>query len=265
MGIPETILRLTLVTFLSVALSVLAMLSVRLTGIDLKDIKQRTHPKVLVIAMLFNLLFILSVALILRIWDHKSIGILGFSFSSMEVIFAIFAMLFSLALAMMYVFILHRVGKIIAYRTPDHHRNSEKWATSVLGVLVLFVAALQEEILFRGYFSFILLPHGFWYAIIISSVVFTLWHFLTNHAGFFQTTDWLMGGIVLFYIYWISGSIWVAAFVHFSRNLTNVLVFDISGQNSLVHYKHPLKPSFKSLYTILFSLLLMLSGAIVFQ
>lgn len=258
------ILRLVAVTLLSAVLSVLAMLTVRLTGIDLKNIKKRTHPLVLTIALLFNLLFILSVALVLKFWDHQSLAVLGFSFSIRSLLFVVFGLLFSVSFALLYVYILHRRKIVDLHFVRNGPSDGGTWYGMAFGLLVLFVAALQEEILFRGYFSYILLPGGFWTALVISAVVFTLWHFLTNHAGIFQTIDWLTGGIMLFFIYWISGSIWVAAFIHFSRNLTNVLVFDISGKNALVHFSQPVQPSYKSLYTILLSLLLMISSAIVF-
>jgi len=264
MSFLDSILRLITVTVLAIVLSVLAMLTVRLTGVDIKDIKQRTHPGVLAIAMLFNLLFILAIALVLKYWDHQSIRVLGFSLGSRRLLFVIFAFFFSLISALVYVRILQSRNIVhIHYRSLKTLRSAV-WSATLFGFLVLFIAALQEEILFRGYFSFVLLPYGFWYGIIISSLVFTIWHFLTNKAGFFQTADWLMGGVMLFFIYWISGSIWIATLTHFSRNITNVLVFDISGSNALLQFEKPIKPSYKSLYTILFSTLIMLSGYVVF-
>lgn len=258
------ILRLVVVTLLSAVLSVLAMLTVRLTGIDLRDVKKRTHPLVLLIALLFNIAFIVSVALILKFWDHQSLAVLGFTLGRKSLLFVAFGLIFSLSFALLYVHILRRMKIVYVHFRRNGTKEAVSWYGMAFGLLVLFVAALQEEILFRGYFSYILLPGGFWTALSISAIVFTLWHFLTNHAGIYQTADWLMGGVMLFYIYWISGSIWVAAFIHFSRNLTNVLVFDISGRNSLVQFDQPLNPSLKSLYTTLLSLLLMISAALVY-
>ena len=261
----ETILHLVAITSLSIVLSLFALLSVRLAGVDIKDIKQRTSPRVLAIAMLFNLLFIVSVALIMKYWDHQSISVLGFSIGVKGLLYVIFVLLFSVTFAIFYVRILN-VRKIIQIGVLSTKKGISKFkSTTLFGFLVLLVAALQEEILFRGYFSYVLLPYGFWYGLFISSMVFTLWHFLTNKAGLFQTTDWFMGGIMLFYIYWVSGSIWIAAMTHFGRNITNVLVFDISGSNSLVQYEKPIPPSYKSVYTILLSILIMLSGYFVFS
>lgn len=265
MNVWDLILHLIVVTLLSAVLSVLAILVIRQTGIDLRDVKKRTHPLVLLIALLFNLAFIVSVAVILKFWDHQSLAVLGFTLGIKSLLFVVFGLIFSVSFALWYVYVLHGRKIVEVHFGQFDHSGAASRLGTAFGFLVLFVAALQEEVLFRGYFSFVLLPHGFWMALIISSVIFTLWHFLTNKAGIFQTTDWLIGGIILYYIYWISGSIWVATFIHFSRNLTNVLVFDISGSHVLLRYKAPVTPAFKSLYTILFSILIMLAGTLVFR
>ncbi len=265
MSVTESILHLVAVTILSIVLSIFAMLALRLAGVDLKDMKQRAHPRVLVIAMLFNLLFILSVALILKFWDHQPMSVLGFTFGVNGLLYVIFVLLFSLTFAIFYVRILHARNIVQISVPPTKNSNFKFKGATLVMVLVLFVAALQEEILFRGYFSHILLPYGFWYGLIISSTVFTLWHFLTNKGGVFQTADWFMGGIMLFYIYWLSGSIWIATLTHFSRNVANVLVFNISGSNSLLQYEKAIQPAYKSLYTVLSSLLIMLLAYFVFD
>lgn len=264
MEIPGIILRLIAVSLLAAILSILATLVIKATGVDLKDFRQRTKPVVLLIAMFFNLLFILVIYLIMRFWDQESILQLGFSLDTPELIFSVLALIISVSLALIFVWFLHS-RKILSLKWAGFSMPGNKKLTSItLGYTVLFVAALQEEIMFRGYFVYLLLPAGFWYALIISALLFTLWHFLTNKVNIFQFTDWLLGGIMLFYIYWLSGSIWVSALVHFSRNLTNVLVFNISGSNSVIRYENPISPSYKTLYTILYSIVIMLTGYLYF-
>jgi len=97
MDIPGAIFRLFVVTLISIVLSVFAMLSVRLAGIDLKDVRQRNNPIILAIAMFFNLLFILSVSLILKFRNNESMGVLGFNLGSRGLLFGIFVFLFSVA------------------------------------------------------------------------------------------------------------------------------------------------------------------------
>jgi len=57
MEVLGVISRLLIVILISVVLSVFAMQTIKLTGADLKDFKQRNKPSVLAIAGFFNLLF----------------------------------------------------------------------------------------------------------------------------------------------------------------------------------------------------------------
>ena len=264
--VPGVVLRLAVVTLAAIALSVLAMLAVKLAGVDLKDAKQRTAPRVLAIAGLFNLLFIAAVAVILRSWDHQSLSILGFSFGINGLVFVLAAFLLTGGLALLYVWSLHSLGIIRISWSGDPYPKDLRGLTRLFfGFLILFIAALQEEILFRGYFSFALLRYGFLWALAISTVVFTLWHFLTNRVSLFQSVDWLLGGIMLYTLYWLSGSVWVAALVHFSRNFTNITVFNISSSNSLIAFHKPVTPAYKTLYTALYSCILILAGYFWFR
>ena len=265
MTVSGSVMRILAASGLSVVLSILALVAVRSTGVDLKDFRNRNRPAVLAIAAFFNLLFILSVALLLRIWDQQPLSTLGFKTGKRDWLFAAFAMLVSVGLGMGWVTVLHRMKLLHLEPLKNRPFSNRSWYAELLALVVLFIAALQEEILFRGYFSFVLLPYGFFYAMVISAILFTVWHFLTNRAGMFQVLDWLIGGIMLFYIYFISGSVWVAALVHFSRNLTNVLVFNITGTSYLFSYEEPMKPSLKSAYTILYSILLMACGHFFFR
>jgi membrane protease YdiL (CAAX protease family) len=127
-----------------------------------------------------------------------------------------------------------------------------------LALVVLLIAALQEEILFRGYLTYILKPYSFLMALLGSTLLFTAWHFLTNKVTLYQTIDWLLGGVMLFIVYWLSGSVWVVSLIHFGRNLTNVVVFDIGGTGAVVKYHQPVMPAQKTTYTVAHSLVLLL-------
>lgn len=138
-------------------------------------------------------------------------------------------------------------------------KKDENLAKTLFAFFVLIIAALQEEILFRGYLSVLLIRYGFFFALIVSTIIFTAWHFITNKANIFQVIDWFVGGALLFYIYHGTGSIWVATAVHFSRNFANVIIFDIAGTSSLLKLKSPVRPHFKSMYTIIASLLIFIA------
>jgi membrane protease YdiL (CAAX protease family) len=256
-------IRIVVISLLAFALSILAMLTIKRTGIDLKDYRQRTEPGVLLIAAFYNLLFIVSVAAVLYYWDHEPIAMLGFVFNGKGVVFVIITFLVSLSTAFLFIHILKQKQRIDFGMNPDFLQTVltlRFW----LGLVVLFIAALQEEIMFRGYFTFVLRPFGFWWIMAISSSLFTLWHFLTNKVNFFQAIDWLVGGIMLFTIYWLSGSVWVVALVHFSRNLTNVLVFNITGNDGMITYQKGLLPQQKTTYLIICSSLVIMLAMWVF-
>lgn len=252
--------RLIVVILISTVLSIIAMQVIKLTGADLKDFKQRNKPLVLTIAGFFNLLFIVAVAAVLKLWDSEPLSILGFSIHLKDFIFLFIVLVLAIGLALLFVWYFH-FQKVISVSWNKRENKPQASQISLLFVfIVLFIAALQEEVLFRGYFAFVLKPLGFYYALLISAVVFTAWHFITNKVNLYQTIDWFLGGIMLFYIYWVSGSIWVATFVHFSRNFTNVIVFNISGNQFILSYEKPLPPQNKTIYTITFSLIIILLG-----
>ena len=260
MELIQPILQIIALMGISIFLSVLAMQTIKLTGADLKDMKQRNRSDVLILAAVFNLLFIGAVALILKLWSHQPMSRLGFSFALKDFVFLVFAFLFSIGLALLYILYLNRKDKIKITWVKNYFSHTSGLLNLILAFIVLFIAALQEEVLFRGYFAFTLLPFGFIYALFISAIVFTFWHYLTNKISFFQTLDWFLGGIMLFLIYWLSGSVWVAAVVHFIRNVINVVIFNISSENSIITYETPFPSRYKTIYTLSCSLFLILSG-----
>ena len=99
-------------------------------------------------------------------------------------------------------------------------------------ILVLFIVALQEEVLYRGYITLNLLDRGPVVIILASTLIFAAIHLLTNRANFYQILSWLISGAIFAYAYLISGSIWVPIVIHFATDLTNVLLFNIVGQLS---------------------------------
>lgn len=258
MDVINAILQILAAIVISVILSVLAMKTIKRTGADLKDMKQRSRTDVLLIAALFNLFFIIAVGLLLKLWNHVPISVLHFSLNKTNIAFLIIALIFSIGFATLYIWYLNRKHIIISQRVKNYFRNIDNWSGFLLGFIVLFIAALQEEILFRGYMAYVLVPFGFYYGLFISALLFTFWHFITNKVRFFQALDWLIGGIMLFLIFWLSGSIWVAAAIHFIRNFLNVVMFDISSGNAIIEYKKHMPSKYKTIYTIVNSIFLIL-------
>jgi uncharacterized protein len=261
----EVSFRIVIVMAISVLLSIMAMRAIKLSGTDLKDFKQRERPSVLFIAGIFNLLFILAVFLLLKYIDRQPMSILGFNFCLRETIFSGLILAGMPALALIYILILRYNGKISFMTAHTKTRKIKAFIEFIPGIIVLFIAALQEEVMFRGYITFVLLPYGFYLALLVSSLLFTLWHFLTNKLSVAQVIAWFLGGIMLFYIYWLSGSIWVATLVHFSRNLTNVLIFNISGKTYFLSYRKSLLPFHKTGFVLLSSIMIIFAGLLFFR
>lgn len=265
MELIQAILKILTVVAISFLLSLLAMQAIRLTGADLKDFKQRSRLDVLSIAAVFNLLFIAAVGLLLRLWDQQPVTVLGFSMRSWDWIFVIAAFLFSAGVALLFVWLLKKRKIIRVTPAKKPFGTADDLPVTILQFIVLFVSALQEEVLFRGYFAHVLLPFGFIYALLISTVVFTFWHYLTNKISLLQTIDWFIGGLMLFVIYWLSGSVWLAAIVHFSRNFINVIIFNIGQGHAFFDYNKPVPPKFKTIYTFSYSLVLIIGAVYYFQ
>jgi len=253
MTVISVIGRVLLVCLLSITLALLAKFVAKIIGIDIKDIKQRTNPKFLLLAVVFNLLFILAIAIILKFVDSKNMSVLHFGLDKAGVLFSFAVILINFLLAFGCIWILH-MKDIVSVRWVSHYLvNTKDSLLKILGFSVLFITALQEEVMFRGYLNTVLSIYGVIGAIIWSSIIFTVFHFITNKVSLFQAIDWFLGGIMLFYVYLISGSIWVATIVHFSRNFANVLVLNIANGNSLIIFDKPIRPLHKTIYTITLS------------
>ncbi|MDD7793502.1 CPBP family intramembrane glutamic endopeptidase [Clostridium sp. 'White wine YQ'] len=246
--------KILLVLFLCILISLMANASAKVIGIDIKDVKQRTNVKFLFLAVIFNLLFILAVAVILKFIDNKNLSILNWTLNLKSIVFSLSGILATFLLAVTYVYILNKRGIIEAEYKPSRILNFK----GLFAFFVIFIAALQEEVMFRGYINTVLSVYGILASMFLSTLIFTLWHFITNKVSLYQCIDWFLGGIMLFYIYLVSGSIWVAAIIHFSRNFANVLVFNIAEGNSLVTFKKPVTPFYKTTYTLILSLLIMI-------
>ncbi|GFZ33846.1 hypothetical protein CSC2_43720 [Clostridium zeae] len=252
------ILKIILVSFISLLLSLAAIKFVHAIGIDIKDFKQRTKPIFLFIAAIFNLIFVGVVFLILRYIDNKPFNVLGFLMNIRALCFSLIALAATLLMAFIFIKILQKFKVFNVRFMKNYFSNSQGILALILGYLVLFIAAFQEELMFRGYFTYLLQPYGFITAMLLSSIIFTVWHFITNKVNLFQALDWLLGGLMLFYVYTRTGSIWASTIVHFSRNFANVLLLNIAQSNSLFEFDKPIPPKYKTIYTLTLSIVIAL-------
>ncbi len=102
----------------------------------------------------------------------------------------------------------------------------------IVGALVLLVVAVQEEALYRGYITLNLAQLSVGWILVISVGIFVVIHFFTNRVDLYQIISWTVSGLALAAAYLASGSIWVPIILHLATDLTNVLVFDITGQQT---------------------------------
>jgi membrane protease YdiL (CAAX protease family) len=194
--------------------------------------KELTSPRVLFIGAIANLCVLGTTLLFLLFLDKRSISSLGILFSNKDLTFAAIGSVTILILATAFVGFLKQSGRFQVSPNKPFKKFSET-VNFFGGVIVLFIVALQEEVLYRGYITLNLLSFGPTIVILVSTIIFTAIHLLTNRGSFYQILSWFVGGAIFSYVYLITGSIWVPVVLHFVTDLTNMLVFNIAGQYSL--------------------------------
>ena len=211
--------------------ALLASFVTRKAGGNLKELSGRTSQLVILIGALTNLLVLIATLLLLAFWVGLPLSDLGLSFRSRDLFVSIIGVAAMAALALALILWLHRTGRS-RVRSQPPVKDLSGLPGLIVGVLVLFIVALQEEVLYRGYITLNLLDSGPFVIILVSTLVFAAIHLLTNQANFYQILSWLISGTVFSYAYLTSGSIWVPIVIHFATDLTNVFVFNIVGQFS---------------------------------
>ena len=225
-------IRIILAVFAYIVIALLASTIIRKTGKNLKEMGNRTSPKVLFIGAIANLCVLGTTLLLLLFLDNRPISSLGILFSKKELTFTAIGSVTILILATVFVGLLRQSGRFQVKQNKPLNNFSET-VNFLGGVIVLLIVALQEEVLYRGYITLNLLSFGPTIVILASTIIFTAIHLLTNRVSFYQILSWLIWGAIFSYVYLITGSIWVPAVLHFTTDLTNMLVFNIAGQFSL--------------------------------
>jgi membrane protease YdiL (CAAX protease family) len=225
-------IRIFLAVFAYIVIALLASAIIRKIGQNLKEMKERTSPRILFIGAIANLCVLGTTLLLLLFLDKRPIRSLGILFSSKDLTFAAIGSVTILILAAAFVGLLKQSGRFqVSSNKP--FKNFSETVNFLCGVIVLLIVALQEEVLYRGYITLNLLSFGPAVVIFASTIIFTAIHLLTNRGSFYQILSWLVGGAIFSYVYLITGSIWVPVVLHFITDLTNMLVFNIAGQFSL--------------------------------
>jgi membrane protease YdiL (CAAX protease family) len=171
----------------------------------------------------------LLVFLFRRLLDGKSFRSLGFEVKKgwLKEIGLGFALGF---LLMALVFATHvlagwaKVGNLSPY--------SQAGKALFLTLLFLIPAALNEEIAFRGYFLQNLEEaFGTWWAVGISSLVFSSFHFLNPHFSWLAFLNIVLAGLLFAVAYLLTRNLWLPIALHFSWNYFQgpVFGFPVSG------------------------------------
>ena len=192
----------------------------------------RTSLVVLIVGGIANLLVLAATLVLLVFWVGRPVAALGLSFSAPHASATLAGVVIIVASAVSFVAWLGRTGR--AHVAPNRPVTDIPGTISLIaGVVVLFIVALQEEVLYRGYVTLNLLNLGPLVIVLASTILFTAIHLLTNRANFCQILSWAVSGAVFAFVYLISKSIWVPVGLHFAIDLTNMLVFDIAGRLSM--------------------------------
>ena len=238
-----------------ILIALLASVITRKAGGNLKEMEERSSPRVLVIGAIANFCVLAITLMLFRFLDGQPVSSLGLSFSSQDLVFAIVTIATIFALAVAFIGFLRRTGR---YQVQTQAPVKDMAGTSaMIAVLaVLLIVAIQEEVLFRGYITLNLLAYGTVVVIIVSTILFVAIHLLTNRTNFYQIVSWFLGGVVLVYAYLISGSIWVPIMLHFATDVINMIVFDIVGQYSLFTISPSLGEHQRAAYRVTYAMVL---------
>jgi membrane protease YdiL (CAAX protease family) len=223
---------------------------VKKRGNNLKETTARTQTSLLFIGGAANLVVLVIVMLLVVGVNHVPLAGIGLSFSWHDFLFSLVGLAATFLLAVGFVRIRRRE------QTPPAAKTSVIAAVGTrqffLGTFVLLLVAVQEELLYRGYITLNLDGLSSAWILIITTAIFVLIHFFTNHVDRFQTVSWTVSGLVLAGAYLISGSIWVPIILHLGTDMINVLVFDITGQQEASMAFAPMTAQDRAAFRVLY-------------
>jgi membrane protease YdiL (CAAX protease family) len=243
--------------------AVLASLVARKAGINLKEMAARTTPMLLWIRAAANLAALLATLLLISVLDHRPVSAIGVSITLKDILFSLLAVTGTFVLASFYVSWLMRSRKF-QVTAHDPVQGKDGLLNLIVGLLVVFVIATQEEVLYRGYIFLNLNQFGSIVFLVVSTLIFVLIHFLTNRVNLHQILSWLLSGLVLAVAYLISGSIWVPIFIHFAIDATNVLVFNITGKYGFFNILPPLTERDRTLYRLVYGITMLAAILLIY-
>jgi membrane protease YdiL (CAAX protease family) len=243
--------------------AVLASLIAQKAGINLKELEGRTSMKLLGIGAAANLGALMAILLLMTWLDGKPIRSLGWDIQPRGLFFSFLAIIVTAILAWFFVAQANWRKRILV--SPHQLIEGSDGALNfAFGMLVLLLVASQEEVLYRGYVLMNLSELHPIVALLVSTVIFTLVHFLTNKVSLHQIISWFTSGLLLGAVYMISGSILLAIIVHFVIDASNVIVFNVTGKFSLFTFTPALTERDRTPFRLLYTLTMLICIAFVY-
>ncbi|MGD8427588.1 MAG: type II CAAX endopeptidase family protein [Balneolaceae bacterium] len=248
-------LRITAAIIVYVIFALLALIVTSKMDIDLKKMESRTSVPILFIGAFANLCILGIILLLLTFWDGHPLGSLGLSFLTKDFLYSAIGIGLIFFAAVIFIYLVQASGRAtLTFEKPA--KDQSDMIGLIGGIVTLFIVALQEEVLYRGYITLNLLQYSPAIIIIVTTILFTVIHLITNRGGFYQILSWLMGGALFSYIYLITGSIWVPILLHFATDLNNMLIFNIAGRFSFFRISPAITKRQLAFYKIVTSLML---------
>ena len=237
-------------------IAILASRLARRVGADMHDMQKRSASRMVLLGAGANLLALLVVLMLLIFLDGKPISALGLTFNARDAAASFGGLAATFLLAAGFVALLRRAGRLEQVKLVRPTAASGSAAGMGMTLTVLLVVVLQEEVLSRGYVTLNLIPYGAVVVVAASVTFFTVMHFLTNRVNRYQLVSWLVSAILLIVAYLLSGSIWVPIVLHYATDATNLLVFNITGQYSLVKTTPGLSEQQRSVFRVMYGVVI---------
>lgn len=106
--------------------------------------------------------------------------------------------------------------------------------TLIVNILVIFIIALQEELIFRGFLiNSLELRFSTATSVLLSSVIFASLHIFNTNFTYISAINTFLAGLLLGLLYVKSSTLWLPVFFHFFWNLLQPVMLNspISGIN----------------------------------
>ncbi len=127
------------------------------------------------------------------------------------------------------------IGVLIGEQTLSYNANPFSWIMWFAFFGLFFVQGMSEEVIFRSFLlSEISSKWGLLIGLIVSNILFALFHTMNGGAGFMAILNMFLFGLVMSLAYYYTQSIWVSSAMHSIWNFAegNIFGISISGHKS---------------------------------